>query len=171
MIGSFDRMPRAGPSKVQTFAGWLLCLVVVLTLPASGRAQNSFSVPARVDHAERFTRDAPGDKVLHLVASFKRKATQTEYEDLARWLESQGFTLTPGNSEDYTIAFSGDVATSEHAFSVRIRTTNNPEEWGAVDHPKLPARFKTLVSTIDGFYPSSDRHMGPHPMNPSPAGP
>lgn len=154
--------------SISAVAALTLCLMVVW--PSLARAQDEMvALPQRLDNPERYMRDAPADKQLHLVFLFTRKATRTERDALASWLTSQGFSVAPGNPDDADISCSGTVATAKTAFDIRIGMTENSDEWGALDYPKIPARFGDLVRYILGLWPSSDRPIF-HRFTPSPSG-
>ena len=65
--------------------------------------------------------------------------SNSEVKALEAWLTSQGFTITTRASDH--LAFTGDVATAQHAFEVRIARFGDGSTYANTSDPVIPQRF------------------------------
>jgi kumamolisin len=78
--------------------------------------------------------------------------TQTQFDAVAQWLQSQGFTITDksyGTNEDY-IRFTGTVSQVDGAFQVHI-VEPEFELYVPKEAPVIPAQFSGVIGRINGL--------------------
>ena len=77
--------------------------------------------------------------------------TDADVADVSSWLKSQGFSVTHASAHDGRVAFSGDVATAQSAFSVQISASQDGKSFGNVNDPQLPASLAAKISHLSGL--------------------
>src|SRR5262249_4809953 len=78
--------------------------------------------------------------------------TQSQFDDVVRWLQEQGFTVTDksyGTNADY-IRFKGTIGQIEKAFDVEL-VTPEFDRYAAKNDPAIPAKFNGVISRIVGL--------------------
>ena len=78
--------------------------------------------------------------------------TKPEFDEVLRWLEEQGFTITDksyGTNADY-IRFKGTIAQIEKAFDVEL-VLSEYDHYAAKNDPAIPAKFNGVISRIVGL--------------------
>ncbi len=74
---------------------------------------------------------------------------KSEVKALEAWLTSQGFTITTRASDH--LAFTGDVATAQHAFEVRIARFGDGSTYANTSDPVIPRRFAKVIGAVLGM--------------------
>jgi subtilase family serine protease len=77
--------------------------------------------------------------------------TDADVAQITQWLTGEGFTVTFSSTQQRRIAFTGDVATAQTAFSVHIAQSNNGKSFGNVDDPQVPASLAPKISHLAGL--------------------
>ena len=78
--------------------------------------------------------------------------TQTQFDEVLRWLQEQGFTITDksyGTNADY-IRFKGTVGQIEKAFDIQL-VSPEFDRYAAKNDPAIPAKFDGVISRIVGL--------------------
>ena len=78
--------------------------------------------------------------------------SQVEFDQVLRWLEEQGFTITDksyGTNADY-IRFKGTIAQIEKAFDVQL-VLPEYDHYAAKNDPAIPAKLGGVISRIVGL--------------------
>lgn len=88
---------------------------------------------------------------------------KSEVKALEAWLTSQGFTITTRASDH--LAFTGDVATAQHAFEVRIARFGDGSTYANTSDPVIPRRFANVIGAVLGM----DNMVRAIPVSPHPA--
>jgi subtilase family serine protease len=79
--------------------------------------------------------------------------TKNQYEAVAAWLKSEGFTITEkryGQNEDY-IKFRGTAEQTEEAFKIKLLEPMYDRYISSAD-PAIPPQFVGVISRVGGLY-------------------
>ncbi|HEY0794083.1 MAG TPA: FG-GAP-like repeat-containing protein [Chthoniobacterales bacterium] len=106
---------------------------------------------ARISKGETITPDEMADKYY---------PTEADYQRVATWLTTQGFTVAPAGKYHLSVFASGSVAQVERAFATKFGRVSlaGVESLSALTAPSLPASTGTAVLGINGLQP----HLHPH---------
>jgi len=75
----------------------------------------------------------------------------SDYEAIASWLKSQGFTVNAIRHDRYDVEFTGTVAQADEAFRVQIMSMRDGKHYGILPDPMIPTRFQSVISDVIGF--------------------
>jgi len=78
-------------------------------------------------------------------------AAQSDFDGVAQWLGTAGFTIIGGNPAAGYIRFTGSVALAEGAFATRIATFGNGTLYANTTDPSIPAGFDGVITGIRGL--------------------
>ena len=76
-------------------------------------------------------------------------AAQSQVNAVTEWLRSQGFSVV--SSSPQYVEFTGTVAQTERALSVRIAKFGNGKFYANTSDPYLPAQFEGVIGSIEGL--------------------
>jgi len=76
---------------------------------------------------------------------------QANYDAIAAWLTSQGFSVTAVRRDRRDIEFTGTVAQADQAFRVQIMNMSDGQHYLATSVPMIPARFQGVIFGILGL--------------------
>jgi kumamolisin len=116
------------------------------------RMRNADELQSRIGHGEKISPEEMEAKHLPLLSDYNR---------IAAWLASQGFTLILADSNHTNIFARGTVAQVAQAFGVTFARVSNAdgEFTSAVSAPSLPPELAGPVLSIDGL----QQHIRAHP--------
>jgi subtilase family serine protease len=78
--------------------------------------------------------------------------TPAEYNAVAKWIESQGFTVTGGSRGASNLRFTGTVAQAQNAFQTQIFNYKDNEHFANAVEPKIPAQFQPIIGEVTGLH-------------------
>ena len=77
--------------------------------------------------------------------------TDADVAQVSQWLTSQGFDITFASAHEGRIAFTGDVATAQNAFNVRIVESGDGKSFGNIEDPQVPESLAPKISQLAGL--------------------
>jgi pseudomonalisin len=77
--------------------------------------------------------------------------TQSNFQAVARWLESEGLAVASADIKDRAIRFTGTVAKVEQVFGTQVVASGDSLSYGNRLDPLIPARFEGVVARIEGL--------------------
>jgi subtilase family serine protease len=78
-------------------------------------------------------------------------STDADVAQITQWLTREGFTVTFASAHERRVAFSGDVATAQTAFSVQIAGSSDGKSFGNVEDPQVPESLAPTISYLAGL--------------------
>ena len=133
-------------------------LSIVRTALTAGElsAPFSFSVSLRMrDFAGLEARVASGAQVQASELESRYLPLRSDYERVAAWLVSQGFTATLEDRSHMTVFVRGTAASVARTFGVRLArvAASDGEYTSAISEPAMPAGLAPLVLSVNGLQP------------------
>jgi kumamolisin len=78
--------------------------------------------------------------------------TRPEFDEVSKWLRSEGFQVTGGSPLDGYIKFSGSILTITHAFGTAVsKFSPDGSRFGIQNEPRIPSQYENVVGTITGL--------------------
>jgi subtilase family serine protease len=78
--------------------------------------------------------------------------TQPEFDQISKWLKSEGFQVTGGSPLGGYIKFNGNTLTIARAFSTSVsKFSPDGSKFGILNEPRIPTQYENLVGTITGL--------------------
>lgn len=78
--------------------------------------------------------------------------TRSEFDEVSKWLTSEGFQVTGGSPLDGYIKFSGSTLTIARAFGTSVsKFSPDGSKFGILNEPRIPTQYENLVGTITGL--------------------
>ena len=129
---------------------------------AEAAAQLEIVVPLKMTNfADLQARLAQGERIPPKEMAAKYEPTEAQYQQVVKFLKSQGFTITlldPHHLAVFAEAPVHQVASALHVKFARV-TAEGHEYTSAISEPTIPDSLKGFVMGVNGLQP----HIRPHP--------
>lgn len=77
--------------------------------------------------------------------------SQEDFDAVAQWLSSQGFTITDSSLRRRFIQFTGNVGQAEQTFGTKVMLFGTGTYYANMTEPMIPAQFDGVISAILGL--------------------
>ena len=164
---TFNNSLASTPVAVGAKAGTMSRTVASVTglTAAQLAAPLEFSVALGMRNLEEFqARIGNGELVPYEEVQAKYMPLQADYDRVAAWLTSQGFTLTFHDTSRLSVFAQGTVAQIQSNFGVTMQsvTVDGVAYTSAISAPSLPASVTTGVLGINGLQPHLHKETHHH---------